>query len=314
MTARRAFITGITGQDGAYLAKSLLAKGYEVWGLLARRSSDSLWRLRELAVDRDVRLLDGDLHRRDVAAAGTAAGEARRGLQPRGAELRRDLVAPAAPHRQRHRRWARCTCSRRSACTIRRSASTRPRPARCSAWSAAERQDERTPFHPRSPYGVAKLFAHWIDGQLSRELRDARLSGILFNHESPLRGSEFVTRKVTHAVGAHQARARAGAAARQPRREARLGIRRRLRGGDVADAAAGRAGRLRGGHRAAHATVREICSLAFGRLGLDYARSRRRRSRADAPRRGRRAARRSRQGAREARLVPRRPRSTSWSR
>ena len=100
-------------------------------------------------------------------------------------------------------------------------------------------QTELTPFYPRSPYGVSKVFAHYITVNYRESYDMFAVSGILFNHESPRRGLEFVTRKVTDGV----ARIKLGLptpAARQSRREPRLGIRRRLRPRDVADAAAGR--------------------------------------------------------------------------
>ena len=102
-----------------------------------------------------------------------------------------------------------------------------------------ERQSESTPFYPRSPYGVAKLYGHWITINYRESFGLHASSGILFNHESPLRGIEFVTRKVTDSAARIKLRASIGAAARQHRREARLGLRRRLRRGHVADAAAG---------------------------------------------------------------------------
>ena len=99
-------------------------------------------------------------------------------------------------------------------------------------------QRETTPFYPRSPYGVAKVYGHWITVNYRESYGLYAVSGILFNHETPRRGLEFVTRKVTDGGGAHQARPGQGAPARQSRRAARLGLRRRLRRRDVADAAA----------------------------------------------------------------------------
>ena len=106
-------------------------------------------------------------------------------------------------------------------------------------------QTELTPFHPRSPYGVAKAYGHFLTVNYRESYGLFAVSGILFNHESPRRGLEFVTRKVTDGVARISARPGHRAAAGQPRRPARLGLRRRLRAGDVADAPAGRARRLR---------------------------------------------------------------------
>ena len=106
-------------------------------------------------------------------------------------------------------------------------------------------QTERTPLAPLTPYGVAKAYGHFITRSYRRRYGLHASSGILYNHESPRRPLDFVTRKVANAAAGDQARPPGRALARQPRRAARLGLRRRLRAGDVADAPAGRAGRLR---------------------------------------------------------------------
>ena len=113
-------------------------------------------------------------------------------------------------------------------------------------------QTETTPFYPRSPYGVAKVYGHYITVNYRESYGLFAVSGILFNHESPRRGLEFVTRKITDGVARIKLGPGRRAAARQPRRPARLGLRRRLRARDVADAAAGRAGRLRDRDRRTH--------------------------------------------------------------
>ena len=132
-------------------------------------------------------------------------------------------------------------------------------------------QTELTPFYPRSPYGVSKVFAHYITVNYRESYDLFAVSGILFNHESPRRGLEFVTRKVTDGV----ARIKLGLAdslrARQPRRAARLGICRRLRPRDVADAAAGSRRRLRHRDRrepfgaASSSKSRSATSVSIGR-------------------------------------------------
>jgi GDPmannose 4,6-dehydratase len=268
MSARRAFITGITGQDGAYLAKSLLGKGYEVWGLLARRSSDSLWRLRELAVDRDVRLLDGDLG--DVT-------DLLRALQQAKPDEVYNLAAQSFVATSWHQPILTASVTGLGALHLLEAIRLHDPAIRFYQASTSEmfglvrtqRQDEGTPFHPRSPYGVAKLFAHWTTVNYRESFGMHASSGILFNHESPLRGREFVTRKVTHTAAC----IKHGLA-----QELRLGNLDAKRdwgfAGDYVEAmwrmlqqetpddyvvATGR-----------NATVREICSLAFGRLGLDY--------------------------------------------
>ena len=106
-------------------------------------------------------------------------------------------------------------------------------------------QTEDTPFYPRSPYGVAKVYGHWITVNYRESYDLFACSGILFNHESPRRGLEFVTRKITHGVARIKLGLADQACPRQPRFEARLGFRGRLRAGDVADAPAAGTGRLR---------------------------------------------------------------------
>ena len=110
-------------------------------------------------------------------------------------------------------------------------------------------QNELTPFHPRSPYGVAKVYGHHITVNYRESYGLFAVSGILFNHESPRRGLEFVTRKITDGAARIKLGLEFGAAPRQPRRPTRLGVRRGLRAGHAPDAPAGRARRLRRRHR-----------------------------------------------------------------
>jgi GDPmannose 4,6-dehydratase len=196
---KSALITGVTGQDGAYLARLLLDKGYEVYGLMARRGSDTLWRLRELGVRDRVTLVDGDLT--DPGSIIRALEKSRAGeLYNLGAQ---SFVATS---------WAQpaLTANVSGVGALNCLEAIRQVDAKIRFYQAstsemfgliqAERQDENTPFYPRSPYGVAKLFAHWstVNYRESHGLHAS--SGILFNHESPLRGIEFVTRKVSDAV------------------------------------------------------------------------------------------------------------------
>jgi GDPmannose 4,6-dehydratase len=197
--ANSALITGISGQDGAYLARLLLEKGYRVNGLLARRSSDSLWRLRELGILDDVTCIDGDLG--DLSSL-------ERALEVSSPVEVYNLAAQSfvATSWQQPLLTASVTgigtlnvleAIRRHDSTIRfYQAST----SEMFGLIQREQQDEATPFHPRSPYGVAKLFAHWTTVNYRESFGMHASSGILFNHESPLRGIEFVTRKVTDAV------------------------------------------------------------------------------------------------------------------
>ena len=173
---------------------------------------------------------------------------AERGLQPGRPELRADVLEPAGPDRRVH--------------GARRDPNARGRPpgrpddpllpglvARDVRQGARVPQTEDTPFYPRSPYGVAKAYGHYLTVNYRESYGMFAVSGICFNHESPRRGLEFVTRKVTDGAPRDQARPGRRAAAGQPRRRARLGLCGRLRSRDVADAPAGRATRLRHRHR-----------------------------------------------------------------
>lgn len=198
---KSALITGVTGQDGAYLSQLLLAKGYEVYGLLARRSTDTLWRLRELGIEKEVRLIDGDLcdlsslirametsRASEVYNLGAQSFVGSSWQQPiltaqvDGVGALNVLEAVRIVNSKAHFYQA----------------ST----SEMFGLIQAERQSESTPFYPRSPYGVAKLMAHWGTVNYRESFKMHASSGILFNHESPLRGIEFVTRKVTDAVAA----------------------------------------------------------------------------------------------------------------
>jgi len=196
---KRALITGVTGQDGAYLSQLLLGKGYEVYGLLARRGSDTLWRLRELGVEGAVRLIDGDL---------TDLASLIRAMETSKADEVYNLGAQSFVGTSWQQPVLTAQVDAVGAVNVLEAVRIVNRQAHFYQASTsemfgliqAERQDERTPFHPRSPYGVAKLMAHWATINYRESHGMHASSGILFNHESPLRGIEFVTRKVTHAV------------------------------------------------------------------------------------------------------------------
>jgi GDPmannose 4,6-dehydratase len=196
---RTALITGITGQDGAYLSELLLARDYRVYGLLARRGSDTLWRLRELAVEDRVELINGDLT--DLSSITRAIDVAKPdeiynlGAQSYvGASWQQPVLTAAV--------------SGLGALNVLEAMRIVQPKARFYQASTSEMfgliqaasQDESTPFYPRSPYGVAKLFAHWSTVNYRESYGLHASSGILFNHESPLRGVEFVTRKVSDGV------------------------------------------------------------------------------------------------------------------
>jgi GDPmannose 4,6-dehydratase len=266
--AKSALITGITGQDGAYLARLLLSKGYRVHGLLARRSSDTLWRLGELGIVDKVTLIDGDLC--DLTAV-------LRALEASKAREVYNLGAQSFVATSWHQPLLTANVTGIGALNILEAIRIHDTSIRFYQASTsemfgliqAERQDEKTPFYPRSPYGVAKLFAHWSTVNYRESFGLHASSGILFNHESPLRGIEFVTRKVTDAV----ARIKLGRA-----RELKLGNIDAKRdwgfAGDYVEAmwmmlqqpqpddfviATG-----------VTTTVREMCRLAFAQVDLDY--------------------------------------------
>jgi len=197
--SRSALITGITGQDGAYLAQFLLGKGYRVSGMLARRSSDTLWRLNELGIARDVTLIDGDLV--DLTSI-------LRALEASAANEVYNLAAQSFVATSWRQPLLTANVTGVGALNVLEAIRIHDRSIRFYQASTsemfgliqAERQDEGTPFYPRSPYGVAKLFAHWSTVNYRESFGMHASSGILFNHESPLRGIEFVTRKVTDGV------------------------------------------------------------------------------------------------------------------
>ncbi len=194
-----ALITGVTGQDGAYLAKLLLEKGYRVYGLIARRGTDTLWRLRELGIEQQVELINGDL---------TDVSSLIRAMEKSQASEVYNLGAQSfvATSWEQPLLTAQVTgVSVTNMLEAIRIVNPKARFYQASTSEMfgliqAEKQDETTPFYPRSPYGVAKLYGHWMTINYRESFNIHGSSGILFNHESPLRGIEFVTRKVTDAA------------------------------------------------------------------------------------------------------------------
>jgi len=197
--AKNALITGITGQDGAYLAQLLLGKGYSVHGVLARRSTDTLWRLRELGILGAVQLIDADLV--DLSSL-------IRALEKSEAEEVYNLASQSFVGTSWSQPLLTAETTAVGALRLLEAIRIVNLKARFYQASTSEMfgkiqksvQDESTPFYPRSPYGVSKLFGHWSTVNYRESFGMHASSGILFNHESPLRGIEFVTRKVTDAV------------------------------------------------------------------------------------------------------------------
>ncbi len=199
--SRRAIITGITGQDGAYLSKLLLEKGYEVYRLVRRSTTSEVngTRLRWLGVIDDVNLLDGDLT--DLGSLIRIIGD----VQPQ--EIY-NLAAQSFVKSSWQQPLLTANVTALGCLNILEAMRTACPRARFYQASSSEmfgmvretRQSETTPFYPRSPYAVAKAFAHWMTVNYRESFGIHASSGILFNHESPLRGIEFVTRKVTDGV------------------------------------------------------------------------------------------------------------------
>lgn len=266
---KKALITGITGQDGAYLAKYLYELGYEVFGLITRRSTPCTWRLEYLGVLDKITLMKGDLTDAaslmhilssckpdEVYNLGAQSFVAASWAQPLltaevtglGAMKLLEAIRQICPEAKFYQ------------------ASSSELFGGMKEYSV---QSEVTPFYPRSPYGVAKLFAHWATINYRESYNIFGCCGILFNHESPLRGIEFVTRKVTDAVA-----------------RIKMGIQKDLHLGNIdAERDWGFAGDY---VKAMHlmlqqdtpdnyviatgrtSTVREMCKIAFNHVGLNY--------------------------------------------
>ncbi len=203
--ARSALITGITGQDGSYLAELLLEKGYEVHGLVRRSSSFNTDRIDPIYQDpheshRRLFLHFGDL------TDGVNLVNLIREIQP-------DEVynLGAMSHVKVSFEMPEYTASTDAVGTVRLLEAIRAAGLSCRFYQASTSemfgstpppQSESTTFHPRSPYGAAKLYSHWVTINYREAYDLFAVSGILFNHESPRRGATFVTRKITRAVAA----------------------------------------------------------------------------------------------------------------
>ena len=196
---RNALVTGITGQDGAYLAQLLLEKGYRVVGLHRRSSTTNTWRLQELGVLDKIELVEGDLG--DSSSLEAAIENA----EP-------DEVYNLAAQSFVASSWGQplYTADVTAMGVLRLLEAVRRVDKKIRFYQASSSemfgqveeipQRETTPFHPRSPYGVSKVFGYWITRNYRESYQMFACNGILFNHESPLRGIEFVTRKITDGV------------------------------------------------------------------------------------------------------------------
>lgn len=261
-----AFITGITGQDGSYLAELLLNKGYRVVGM-ARRSSTLNYERIEHFVD-DIEIAQGDLHDQSSLVSILE-------------EYKPDEVYNLAAQSFVPVSWNQAVLTGEVTAlgVTRLLESIRLVNPRIKFYQASSSemfgkvmevpQTEATPFYPRSPYGVAKVYGHWITINYRESYDLFATSGILFNHESPRRGLEFVTRKISHTV----AKIKLGQA-----KELRLGNLEAQRdwgfAGDYVDAM----WRMLQHHEPDNFvigtgethSVREFCEIAFGSVGLNY--------------------------------------------
>jgi len=198
---KHAVVTGITGQDGAYLAELLLAKGYVVYGAYRRTSSVNFWRIEELGIQNnpDLHLVEHDLTDlgssitliRDAAPdeVYNLAAQSFVGVSFNQPIATTQITGLGALHLLEAIRLVNPKIRFYQASTSEMFGKVQAIP-----------QIEETPFYPRSPYGVAKLYAHWMTINYRESYGIFGCSGILFNHESPLRGREFVTRKITDSV------------------------------------------------------------------------------------------------------------------
>jgi GDPmannose 4,6-dehydratase len=198
--SRIALITGVTGQDGAYLTELLLSKGYDVYGTYRRTSSVNFWRLQELGVLNHERL---KLVEFDLTDPGVCISLIKR-IEP---DEIYNLAAQSFVGVSFEQPTATANITGLGALNILEAIRLINPKIRFYQASTSEMfgkvqsipQTEDTPFYPRSPYGVAKLYAHWMTVNYRESYGLFASSGILFNHESPLRGLEFVTRKITDA-------------------------------------------------------------------------------------------------------------------
>lgn len=194
-------ITGVTGQDGAYLAELLLKKGYQVYATYRRTSSVNFWRIEELGIENhpNLELIEYDL---------TDLGSSIRLLQSTEATEVYNLAAQSFVGVSFEQPIATAAITGIGPVHLLEAIRIVNPKIRFYQASTSEMfgevqeipQKESTPFYPRSPYGVAKLYAHWMTINYRESYDIFGCSGILFNHESPLRGQEFVTRKITNSV------------------------------------------------------------------------------------------------------------------
>ncbi len=201
LNLKKAIITGITGQDGAYLAELLLKKGYKIYGTYRRSASVNFWRIKELGIfkDANLNLVEYDLTDQSNSIRMVAdikpdeiynlAAQSFVGVSFEQPLTTAHITGLGVVHLLEAIRIINPKIKFYQASTSEMFGEVQEIP-----------QKETTPFYPKSPYGVAKLYAHWMVINYRESYNIFGCSGILFNHESPLRGKEFVTRKITDSV------------------------------------------------------------------------------------------------------------------
>jgi GDPmannose 4,6-dehydratase len=192
-----ALVTGVTGQVGSYLAEFLLSKGYDVVGMVRRSSTVTFERIQH--IQDDINIIQGDLHDQSSLIAVLE-------------QYRPDEVYNLAAQSFVATSWSQAVLTGEVTAlgVTRMLEAIRQVNPKCRFYQASSSemfgkviespQKETTPFYPRSPYGVAKVYGHWITVNYRESYNMFAVSGILFNHESPRRGLEFVTRKISHGV------------------------------------------------------------------------------------------------------------------
>ena len=207
--AKKALITGITGQDGSYLTELLLEKNYEVHGIIRRTAAPYLGQLEHIHATPDFNPKNLTLHHGDLSDAGSLVRLLRK-IQP---DEIYNLAAQSDVRISFDIPGYTADITATGVARLLEAIHESKIPARFYQASSSEMfgkarttpQNELTPFHPRSPYACAKLYAHWITVNYRESYNLHASSGILFNHESPRRGENFVTRKITRAVARIQA-------------------------------------------------------------------------------------------------------------
>ena len=199
MKIKKALVTGVTGQDGAYLTKLLLKKGYKVYGTFRRTSTPNFWRLQNLGIYSKIKLIPADL---------LDMGSMVEAIKVSDADEIYNLAASSFVGTSFEQSVGNAEITGLAVTKLLETIRFLKQDIKFYQASSSEMygdnkfsyQNEQTPFMPSSPYGVAKLYAHWVTDIYKKSYNMFAVNGVLFNHESPLRGLEFVSRKITNGV------------------------------------------------------------------------------------------------------------------